>query len=793
MANENTLSGFMITCSSCAARLKVNKPSLIGQMLACPKCGTMLKVVQPATRPASPSLDPVSEHPKESVTGVNDSIAPTQLKTMLTTGDFDEIEQLLISNPQLNDPAGHADPQKFKTAPGHQPKSPAPKVNPLTRPKPSVSQSQVAANQESSDFAFSLASSKTNATASSNPLLPNDQWISHAAQKRRQMMTLLAAAISLILVLLTIVIFLLNGFVSKSSTVAQSGDRLESKAPDATDPQSTTDVSETSQAPVETTAAEPVLADLMIPTTTSPNQVNGAPDPEQSDSRGANDPGTKSKTSTPDPDGEANGLSSSLTDPPATDPVDEIPPILNDEPPPVLVDDAQSNPRSTDPAMSADVKDELPVISPQNDSVLATANPVSANAKLSNLDRLSQMIEGSQLSIGKFKDLAASARDEQRVGLPKYFIERNQPTPVDIAAQLSVPCGQMKFESIPLSIALRDLMTITGVPMTIDVDSVIAQHGSVNPLVESDVQGVNFSQAIEVLLQSAELVKLQPEPASGLIIAAGNRDEFVNVAHDLPNFLATGDEERKAALDELSAIITGMIVPDSWKLEQNPARLSFSDSAITVINSPIVQFQVRELLKKVREVVALPDSAAASDQEPPFRHLATKHQRMQTKLELPSGLEHRFSGSLIDVLDLLSAKTGVVVLGDWESLRIAGLGPLTAIPGNLTADSLRNALKELTQTLEITYLIIDDETILLTSFDAAVQRTDLEVYSFRKLLNGKVTEEQALSILNQSLAEELKNPAIRSYYSKRWQGLFVVAPQMLHRKIEVILRGLESL
>jgi hypothetical protein len=336
-------------------------------------------------------------------------------------------------------------------------------------------------------------------------------------------------------------------------------------------------------------------------------------------------------------------------------------------------------------------------------------------------------------------------------------------------------------------------MTVTGVPISIDLESVIARHGTANPKVKLDATGVDFTQAIDGLLQSAELVRLQPEPGRGLIFAAANRDEFSEAKYELPKLPNTSAEDRKSVNDELLIIIQGLLAPASWKLDQNPARLSFADSSLTVINSPSVHFQTRELLAKVNAVLQADADSAHSDADPKTNPLTTRTAQLAEKLDAPSGLQHRFDEPLIDLLSTLSSSTGLVILADWEALSVEGWGPLTRIPGSLVGASLRDSLRELTQALGITYVIIDEGTILLTSFEASVQRTDLEVYSFKKLLKGKVNEEQALSILNHALSTELKNPAIRSYYSKRFQSLFVAAPQILQEKIAKILTAMEQL
>jgi hypothetical protein len=716
------------------------------------------------------------------------------LKTALTTSDFDEIEQLLLKNPQLVNPEFHSELQKFKPSPRSS-KEAASATAPTVH-SPSARKSDRSTKPDSSRGNveskignignFKTPKGVVESEPSSSPLLPSDHWTSPAIQKRRKLTALLVASIGLILILLTIVILLVNGSDNHKtdSLVRNTTGELSGTEDLGESAESNSAGSATIEpsAPAENGTAQTLPEDNVASSTSTP--VPSTSIKEQDRSASSDIEPTK------DPLSELDVVDG-LPDRPLGDTNDQPPPMVDSlaQPPNSLTKDLVS----ADEKMNSDSKpsgntdpDELPAI-PKTDSNNSVSRD-ELNNGLTKLDRLSQMVAGSQLSVGRFRDLASSARDEQIVGLPQYYIERNQPPPVDAAQQLAIPLSQLKYEAAPLSVVARDLMTITGVPLTLDVESIIALHGTASPKVKLEIKGVDFAQAIDALLNSAELVKRQPENGRGLVFLAANAQSFSETKFDLPELASASEDDRKAAAEELSMIIQAMIEPESWKLTENPARLTFDDNVVSIINSPTVHRQTRELLAKVNALQSATDNANESKDA-----LHTKTETMQAKLDSPSGLTHRFPEALVDTLGSLSASTGVIVLADWEALSAEGWGPLTQIPGTLVGTTLRESLKELTQALGITYVIIDRQTILLTSFDKSVERTDLEVYSFKKLLKGKISEDQAISLLTQTLAPELNNPRIRSYYSKRQQGLFVVAPQILQEKIAKIIKAMEQL
>jgi predicted RNA-binding Zn-ribbon protein involved in translation (DUF1610 family) len=50
---------FIVHCTTCQVRLKVQDESVIGEILSCPKCGSMVHVVPPTswTRSAGPQAE----------------------------------------------------------------------------------------------------------------------------------------------------------------------------------------------------------------------------------------------------------------------------------------------------------------------------------------------------------------------------------------------------------------------------------------------------------------------------------------------------------------------------------------------------------------------------------------------------------------------------------------------------------------------------------------------------------------------------------------------------------------
>jgi hypothetical protein len=766
MANEDTLTGFVLTCESCAAKLKVSKPSLVGQMLACPKCGTMLKIVPPAdgvpdSRPASAS-DSHAPHKTSS----SPALAPpltAGVKTELTTSDFEEIELLLKKNPSLADSHSFDGP-KFRAL-----DAPLNKATDKKAPAAdSKNQASSSPGMKKASSARPLAGSSPSSPYESAPLLPNDQWLSAEAKKRKQMTTLLACGIGVIVILAAIVVALLNGFGSKDNRqLVQSNSA----------PPGTTD---TSEAAIDNPREDATSRESAVEKDDDANPVlNALPRAPENAENGSSQP-VEAVSDGSDNRPPAIDLSSNDGPPPLLDTMDQPPPVL---PGNELAGSERPNTETPDSGPPA-----LPAIPDQGNAGQAAIRQSDLDDSLSRLDRLSQLVENAQLSSGRVGDLAAHARQEQRVGIRRYVIDRMSQPRVEATKQLAIPCESFIYDHTQLQLVLSDLMLITGVPMTLDLNSIIAHHQTANPNVHVELRNTDFGKAIEGVASSSGLA-FETTDHQGLIFFAANRNELVEAIYELPDFIIGDGETKEQVLDEFRSVVLGMVDPDSWKLDLNPSRFTVEGSKLTLINTPPAQYSAQRLIEKIKAATSI---SRQPEDSPEWPQLETITKRFEKKMEQPSGLEHRFSEPLVEVLTSLSQNTRVAFFVDWEALAPQGWDPLTKIPGTIAGGNLRSILNELTMALEITYVIIDDDTILLTSFERAAQRADIEAYSFVQILRGKITEQQALALFRNSLAVELSHPQTRMYYDKNLHCLIVSAPQLVQLKVEALVKALET-
>ncbi len=806
-------------------------------MLACPQCGTMLKIVAPrgtAQSANEASLAPAAQLPQDlkdtdQVLSSPDSVPV--IKTKLSSGDYNEIEALLKAaeergtEPKSNVAARESPNRPPQKSAGQRFAGQGPPVRGTDSKSPSAAASasvRTAGGSQSTASALKNAHGHGQADSIAPPA--PTEWMDATTRKRKQMLMLLAASIGVIAVLAAIAFSLFSGDRERRNLAQQhsAGVRQDQPDPDRQAIQ-----------PNDGEQDEPVLNDQasgnqesedtwLNPLQAEPlNSNDGMASNETADHSATN--GDATSPDRHDADSEINDLPNTEQeanpDAPNTNLDTPAPRIPNPE-------SRTPNPESPNPESP-----NLPNFPDASNGASSLDEKELANS-VTSLDRLSQFIESSPLSISKLKAIVASDRMNQRVGVPKYRIDRTSDFKLDTARQLAASCDSIQYDQMKLSIVLNDLIAITGIPFTIDVRALEAIHSNPNPLVSIEATATTWGAAIDQLLASASLSSTTTD--LGILVSAGNQSELTEVVYELPAVDSkepsvlpgseTGANEagaNEAGADEAGAnetpaedpakldwpiLIQTMIAPASWSGETgDPARISVmdgqsapdrqsatgrqsaSDRQLVVSNTPTVHHEIGSLIRKYNAAVALagnPEELSANEAlKPRFRML-------EDKLKLPSGIEHRFSEPLLELMTGLSANTGVTVLADWESLIQEGLTPQTSIPGTLIGETLGDLLNELAQALEITYVVIDPETLLLTTFEAAHRQRELEVYSLNAVLDRKVNIDQLHALLRNVLGSEIDRSMTQIYFDRESQSLIVVGPQSIHRHLGAVLKAI---
>ena len=779
--------GIIIVCQSCGARLKAGK-SLIGKTVSCPKCQTKINV--------SNNLSDKRKSPDDSLLE----------KTTVAGSHFEDIDSLLQSQkendsnstpalpgtiqsgttrPQTVDPhhrpgsAETAAPQERASKKGQDAQRPADYASSPSddarsdrrfrgsvpaSPKPSRP-----ANEQGTTSAQRDPQAGTSAMGDT-PLLPDDKWNHPAAQKRARLIKLTTFVIAcLLLIGVGIALWMQPGrpLPTPSEQVAQNesdGSHSASREDDEFNP--------AHQAEADS------QANLEIPTD-SGEDIHAKREPE------------KPASEQPAPQQREGGQTKPGEDSiPTVNPLDSI--VDGDSPPP-LPTAGRDDP--IDP-LADQPPPELPSF-PRTDPDQINSSP-SANrggqrepnsAEKERLAKLAELLDEGQLAISRFQYLIPEPREQRRIGPPKFVVNRSDLNRPDPQRQFAATCPKLTYQETPLSVIIDDLMTITGVPMTFDLGAVKAMTGVSNPLLSIDLDGPTLGDAIDAMLESISLSKVVNE-SQGVIITALHAEQLSLAKISLPKFSFDDPAEIDLVRQELVMGIQNMFAPQSWQAGGNLGRIWIEQNELLVNNSPLVHFQIQDLVDRIDAALVLMQTPADL---PANQILQTRLSQLQPRLSTATGMQHTIARPLVQYLQQIQLQTGVTVFCDWESLAAKGWHAQTSIPGKLYGADLDNALRLLTETLDITYVAVDQNTVWLTTYEAAESMHYLEFYPLGTLTQEKLSQVQVLDIFNEVLGADFRQPGVQVIFEPRYGSLILIAPQFIHRRVETLLQEMGRL
>ncbi len=746
---------FSIICKSCAAKLKVTKASAVGQILACPKCGTMVPITAP----------------EGWVDDSQDSIAASQ-DSIGSMGNFEDIDDILAnpappSAPTQSRQRPVASPRQTR-APQTRSGNTVPKSSKLNTPAP-VQQTRQRKTPQPQAPAQQAPARQTSQPApdptGSGPIIPNDQWASEDTKRRRRAVMTIAGILGLFLMMgAATVAILVTSKKPNGTPVAQLADQNadvelgneENGVPDEP----------LIDEPIDDKKPEGVFDDL-----------------DENDDRFIKDDPTDRELIQNDAPKE---LKKPKVEPQIAKQGRELP-MRHRRPQPMaakgqleLVSDdfplAADQPNDNQQNQAGGLFDSID----KGDTVIdvepngKTESDIPILKKPSgNLGDLAALLQDSGTSLNEIKDIASTLRGDRPVGLPKYIVERPQPIRLDIE-KLQQNIGGLKYDNVPLSKALRSLTAMSGIPITIDANSIATAGLSPDPAIEKLISDVELGAAIDELIKPHGLSKIAHE--TGVTIGVFHSSDFEEQSHDAGS-IALNDPER------LAKIIKTLIFPDIWVQGVNPATITTDRNKIKVNAHPSAQVQIKLLLERLLAANRL--TLDANDKEA-LSTLESRWSSLSPQLSQSPNLKHSLQKDIGTFLSAVQANTGVTILIDWQNVVQTGWNPQTLVPGSIRESSVGRVIEELGKSLSLAHIAIDEKTIVFTTFERAAQSIELEVYPVHELVKAGFQEADILRLVDETLGRQIH----RREFEPISQSVILTGPQSVQRQLEASLNRL---
>jgi hypothetical protein len=369
-------------------------------------------------------------------------------------------------------------------------------------------------------------------------------------------------------------------------------------------------------------------------------------------------------------------------------------------------------------------------------------------------------------------------------------LRRIAPEKIDVSAQLAQKMPAIELEHLPLYRFASLASQLGNVPIAIDVDGLRCRGIALDTPIDVSSRAASLGKAIESALAPH---RLELGLADGHAIVRPVDAGKTRKARYMVGDLARGGDPAITDLAETIRGVLGLPVDD----QNEGARLEVATDTFYLTATDETHDRMIELCEKLRVARGRPlrtkfDPARPDARFDPRRfELSTRKSRAKGMLSRPVTAGIGTGAPLSAVVEYLSRRSGAVILIDAAALAEAELSVHTECRLQADDEPLAAALAGVLGPLDLTYRIVDEKTIQITTPAAAAEKPDIELYSLRGL--AEVDEAGAfLARLEQRLMEAAGKDSLELAFDPPSQALIVTAPSAVQAKVEEALGRLRS-
>ncbi len=671
---------FSILCTTCQKRLQVRDASAIGQILICPKCGSMVLVSPPE------EIDP---HAANEDRDTVDEIEPPDL-------------------PEMNLPAGlHPDQRSSELADEvtneATVKPPrAPKPHPSTPARASTTSPTLPVAPQTTEDART-----TEPTAP--PLLPDDHWVSQAAENRRQWLMIGGAA--MLGVLLSI---LLVGFWA-----SRTGDltRRIDAGPDAPPSPAAPDDGSDKQ-------REDPLADT--------------PD-DASDDAASEQPKTVDSHDDKSDDPAKPGDVDDLPEPQETERVDDDE-AIDQEPQPPPIADADTDP-PTEPALPDEVDPASGDRDPTEDSPRGRVLP--SFAPFIQDQPYQADVSGESLDEG---EAVPDLEQWKEAADGESSMPRPEPRQVDIPERLQDTIPAVDIPGMSL-VAFTHLVTgLSTIPISLDPDALALLRIRPDSPVKIQATDTRIGDMLDAAIRPLGLGYQQNQDQLLITRIAPKETPLRRIRHPVGDLVQDSSDR----LDQLSDWITTMVAPDSWDVLGGPGELVSEFPDLVIRHQDTALFRTLLFCDRLRVARGL---SPTTKLDPQLMSLDLRCQLADSLLQERIRIRYEQPVPMLQVLQQITRDTGLQILVDWYALGQMGWNPAAEITLVSEDQPLGQALSDMLGPMDLTFRTIDATTVQVTSLEADSTRWDIEFHSLEELLAGSSDIDSWMEALEEAMQQ----------------------------------------
>ncbi len=481
----------------------------------------------------------------------------------------------------------------------------------------------------------------------------------------------------------------------------------------------------------------------------------------------------------------AKNLENELAGPPKTSDAGEGPRIANKLPTDAAASAVVPREQVTSPPGNANAGDlSIPPDAPAGPIATRTDNPEP-----------DAVVKSTVAAKPDIADPAAAINSELPAATVDVPLKRIPPRKIDLEAQFAMPLSGVRFSQTPLHEFLAAISQLSTIPISIDADALAGRGLTADLQVSIQLDNTTLRQVLDKALNPHGLVSqpvAHPAAAEQLVVTTLESATIRRSRYAVDDLVRPGDP----AIGELARLVRMSIAPNSWKEAGGMAGITVVDNALVVEQTETAHDQIVVLCEKLRVARGRPlrtrfDARQAGSARFDPRRFELTHSTAKLKTSFAQSVTAGFGQPtpFARVVEHLQQQTGALVLVDAVGLSGAELSAQTESILKISDRPLFETLGPLTAPVGLTYRLIGDRTVEITTLAAAESRPDVEFYSMRGLLRQGESTEVFVERMQEQLAAvaRVDEDKMRLFFDVPSQNLIISAAAPIQRAVEVEL------
>jgi hypothetical protein len=357
---------------------------------------------------------------------------------------------------------------------------------------------------------------------------------------------------------------------------------------------------------------------------------------------------------------------------------------------------------------------------------------------------------------------------------------RERDVAVDVNARLNDALPAIEFANTPLADVVELLSQLSTAPIHFDLEALAEAGVTPRQKISFRLTNTTVGEALSAALKDLKLIYVVVDDQV-LITSAGRREQKLErFSYDVPELLG-GDMGQ----NNLARWVERFVEPVAWQSSGGSGSVKLEGKRLVIQQNRQVAEQVAAFLDKLRTARGKPPADGAARPS-----LASRFASARELLATPVTANFREPAPLAEIADHLRSSTNAQFAFDGLALSTVGISDRSEARLVVAAQPLADALRTLLEPLGLSFRVGEQNTIVITTAEAAHQRLEVEFYAIASLLKEGQTPEMLLERIKSELSprswKDAGGPGDIEFDAAS-SCIIVLQPQALQIELELLL------